>query len=269
MTSARRVPRKRLDELLVERGIFETRARAQAAIMAGIVLVAGRPALKAGQPCAMDCDLSLREPDHPYVSRGGVKLAGALHSLHLDVTGMICGDIGTSTGGFLDCLLRCGARHVYAVDTGNELAHRLRGDSRITYLSDTNARYLKPDSFENAIDLFTVDVSFISVTKIVPALLPSLAPHGRLLVLVKPQFEAGRGCVGRGGIVRDVEIIRSVLRTTCAFAKGQGLAIQGMCESSITGARGNREFFLLLGSESTPDDVLDPDERIDVVLAAS
>ncbi len=245
------IHRKRLDDVLVERGLAPTRARARALIMAGKVMVDERREDKAGHACPTNAVIGLIEPDHPYVSRGGVKLAGALDTFRCDVAGLVCADIGTSTGGFVDCLLQRGARRVYAVDTGNVIDSRLRTDERVIYLHDTNARYLAPDHFGREIDVITMDVSFISATKIIPALIPLLAPRGRMIILVKPQFEAGRPDVGKGGIVRDPSVLCRVLEDVARSAEQMGLLIEEICESPITGMDGNREFFLMIGKDST------------------
>lgn len=245
--SETRPPRRsRLDELLVERGLAPTRARARALIMAGKVLVDGQPGRKAGELCATASVIALREPDHPYVSRGGVKLAGALDVFAISPNGLICADIGSSTGGFVDCLLQRGAARVWAVDTGDVLDDRLRPDPRIRYLPDTNARYLTPATIPEPVDLITMDLSFISITKVIPAVAPLLATGGRILGLIKPQFEAGRGRVGKGGIVRDTATIRDVLGAVITFARNAALDVVGLVESQIRGAEGNREFFVLL-----------------------
>lgn len=238
--------RARLDELLVERGLAPTRARARALIMAGNVIVDGQPGRKAGELCATASVIALREPDHPYVSRGGVKLAGALDAFAISPEGLICADIGSSTGGFVDCLLQRGAARVWAVDTGDVLDDRLRHDPRLRYLPDTNARYLTQAVIPEPLDLIAMDLSFISITKVIPAVAPLLATGGRILGLIKPQFEAGRGRVGKGGIVRDEATIRDVLRAVITFTRGAGLDTGGLVESPIRGAGGNREFFVLL-----------------------
>ena len=262
-------PRERLDDLLVARGLAATRARARAIIMAGDVLIDGQPAAKPGQPCRPDCDLALRTPDHPYVGRGGVKLAGALDRFGTDVAGLVCGDIGSSTGGFVDCLLKRGASRVFAVDTGNVLDDRVRNDTRVVYLKNTNARYLKPEDIGCPLDLITVDVSFISVRKVIPVLTELLASGGNILVLVKPQFEMDRawrvrGSRDRKGIVREPETHRRVLTDVCRFVEESGLRIEGLVESPILGARGNREFFLLASRSETgarTTDIIDLIER--------
>lgn len=264
--SPTRSARLRLDELLVERGVVSTRARARALVMAGKVLVDGRPAVKAGHLCPRDCKLELRTPDHPYVSRGGVKLAGALDRFGIDVAGLVCADIGSSTGGFVDCLLQRGARRVFAVDTGNVLDQKIRSDSRVRYLANTNARYLREGQMAEPVQLLTIDLSFISVTKVIPVLIPLMADAGQLIVLVKPQFEAGRAEVGKGGVVRDVETTRRVLREICQCAHALRLSIRGLCESPIRGAEGNREFFLYLIHRPAHAMEIDPDAAIGSVL---
>lgn len=235
--------------------------------MAGKVLVDGRAAVKAGHPYSRDCKLELKTPDHPYVSRGGVKLAGALDRFGIDAAGLVCADIGSSTGGFVDCLLQRRARRVFSVDTGNVLDQKLRADGRVKYLADTNARYLREGQLEEPVQLLTMDLSFISVTKVIPVLIPFMADAGRLVVLVKPQFEAGRADVGKGGVVRDVETIRRVLIEVCRCAHALHLSIRGLCESPIRGAEGNREFFLCLLHRPVDAMEIDPVAAIDSVLA--
>ncbi|MEW6363965.1 MAG: TlyA family RNA methyltransferase [Acidobacteriota bacterium] len=263
--------RARLDDLVVARGLAATRARARAMIMAGDVSVDGQPAAKPGQLCRPDCDVALRTPDHPYVGRGGLKLAGALDRFGTEVAGLVCGDIGASTGGFVDCLLKRGASRVFAVDTGNVLDDRVRNDPRVVYLKNTNARYLKPEHVGCPLDLITVDVSFISVRKIIPALMGLLARDGKMLVLVKPQFEMDRawrvrGSRDRKGIVREPETHRRVLTEIFRFMEESGLRIEGLCDSPILGARGNREFFLLASRSGTATPLANLSDLIDRLL---
>jgi len=258
--------RRRLDEALVERGIAPTRARARALIMAGLVSVEGRAADKAGAVCPPGARIDLKRPDHPYVSRGGVKLAGALDHFQISVAYLVCADIGSSTGGFVDCLLQRGAARVYAVDTGRVLDDRLRRDSRVIYLPDTNARYLQVEQLPEPVQLMTIDVSFISVAKILSALAPLLATGGVILALIKPQFEAGRRDVGRGGIVRDLGVVRRVLIDTCRAFAERGLVVRGLIESPITGMEGNREFFVeARRGEDSPGEPIG-DEVVDGLL---
>jgi 23S rRNA (cytidine1920-2'-O)/16S rRNA (cytidine1409-2'-O)-methyltransferase len=239
------VPRSRLDRLLVARGLAPTRQKAQALILSGMVSVDGRRVDKAGAPVEEDADVAVAGPPHPYVSRGGVKLAAALDEFHLDPSGLVCLDVGASTGGFTDCLLQRGAAKVYAVDVGyGQLDAKLRGDPRVVLREKVNARSLSRDDVPEPVRLAAVDVSFISTRLVLPAVVPFLAPDGALIVLVKPQFEAGRGEVGKGGIVRSQEVRRRVVSEVAEFAAGLPLDLIGAIRSPIRGAHGNEEFLL-------------------------
>lgn len=240
----------RLDVLLVSRGLAPTRERARALILAGNVSVAGQPVTKAGTAVVDDADIRLRQPDHPWVSRGGLKLDHALRVFNLDVAGTVGLDVGASTGGFTDVLLARGAAKVVALDVGtNQLDWRLRTDPRVVCIEGVNARYLTPDQLPHdtrQFDIITIDASFISLTYLLPVLPALLAPDGRAVVLVKPQFEAGRGEVGAGGIVRDPAIHERVVKNIETAAVQVGLRPLAVAESPITGAEGNREFLMLL-----------------------
>ena len=242
--------RLRLDQLLLSRGLVASRERARALILAGEVLVGGQPVTKAGALCEADADVVLKQPDHPWVGRGGLKLAHALDVFALDVTGALALDIGASTGGFTDVLLSRGARHVVAVDVGRgQLDWRLRTDPRVTCLEGVNARHLTGSDLPTEARLFDViaiDVSFISLAHILPRLPPLLQPAGAVIALVKPQFEAGRGEVGKGGIVRDPAIHTRVIEDVAGVAARVGLVRVAVEPSPITGAEGNREFLMLL-----------------------
>ena len=236
--------KERLDKLLVARGLAATRARAQALIMAGEVLVDGERADKAGTKVATDATVEVIEP-LPYVSRGGYKLAGALDAFTIDVAGRVCADVGACTGGFTDVLLQRGAAHVYAIDVGyGQLAWKLRQDERVTVMERTNARYL--ESLPEPVSFVAVDVSFISLTLILPAVQRWLVPAADVVALVKPQFEAGREQVGKGGIVRDPAVHRQVLEDIVQWAAAQGLNPAGLTRSPIEGTEGNVEFLLWL-----------------------
>lgn len=238
----------RLDRLLVERGLAASRQRAAALILAGRVTVEGRRAEKAAQQVAPDARLEVLEEDEGYVSRGGLKLAGALDGFSLTVAGLVAMDVGASTGGFTDCLLRRGARRVYAVDVGyGQLAWRLRQDARVVVLERTNVRNLEREQIPEPVDLATIDTSFISLTKVIPRVLEFLSENGRLLALIKPQFEVGRGLVGKGGVVRQPELHQRVVSELERFCRDQGLAVEGVVESPLFGPKGNREFFILAG----------------------
>jgi 23S rRNA (cytidine1920-2'-O)/16S rRNA (cytidine1409-2'-O)-methyltransferase len=235
----------RLDLLLVQRGLAPTREKAQAMILAGLVEVDGRRADKAGTAVTADAAVTVSGPAHPYVSRGGVKLAAALDSFGIDPAGLVCLDVGASTGGFTDCLLQRGAARVYAIDVGyGQLDARLRNDPRVVLREKVNARFLSRGHVPEAAGLAVMDLSFISARLVLAPVLALLAPGARLVVLVKPQFEAGRGEVGKGGIVRSDETRLRVLAEVEEFGRSLGLAVIGTIPSPIAGARGNREFLL-------------------------
>jgi 23S rRNA (cytidine1920-2'-O)/16S rRNA (cytidine1409-2'-O)-methyltransferase len=244
----------RLDQLLVERGLFATREKAKRAVMAGQVGVNGVRVDKPGSPIREDARLELSGLADPYVSRAGGKLAAALEHFTIDPAGWRCLDVGASTGGFTDCLLQRGAAHVTALDVGYGLLDlKVRNDPRVVVRERENARYLAADAFDRRFDLVVVDVSFISLTKVVPALLPHLAPGGLLLPLVKPQFEVGRSGVGKGGLVRDESLRRSTIDERARELAALGLELQGVYDSPVTGAEGNREAFALLRAPLAPD----------------
>jgi 23S rRNA (cytidine1920-2'-O)/16S rRNA (cytidine1409-2'-O)-methyltransferase len=239
--------RERLDLLMVERGQARSRERAQALVLAGRVRVDGRPAGKPGMTVAADAAIEVTQPDHPFVGRGGVKLEGAFTRLGLDPSGRTAIDVGASTGGFTDCLLRRGARRVLALDVGSgQLDWSLRNDPRVTVLEGINARYLKPGDLPETPDLAVVDVSFISLRLVLPAIAPLVAPGADVVALVKPQFEVGRDEVGPGGIVRDAALHRAAVLRVAREAASIGYQVVGGCPSPIAGAEGNREFFLHL-----------------------
>lgn len=241
----------RLDLALVERGLAPTRERARALILAGKVTVDGRPVTKAGAPVSPASAVALTLPDHPWVGRGGIKLAHAFDVFGLSIDGRDALDIGASTGGFTDVLLARGARRVVALDVGTgQLDWKLRSDPRVVCLEQVNARHLTPDQLPadcRRFALVTIDVSFISIALILPAVPPLLEPDGRVVALVKPQFEAGRDEVGPGGIVRDPAVHERVLQAVTDAALRVGLERLALEPSPITGAEGNREFLMLLG----------------------
>jgi len=237
--------RSRLDVLLVERGLAESRQRAVALILAGKVQVDGYQASKAGQRIAVDAKVELLDQDETYVSRGGFKLASALDSFSVEVAHLVVMDVGASTGGFTDCLLQRGAGKVYAIDVGyGQLAWKVRQDQRVVILERCNVRYLTSEQVSERVDLAVIDTSFISLTKVIPKVLEFVKGGGQLLALIKPQFEVGRGQVGKGGVVRDLELHRQVVRKIEQFCQGQGLEVRGVKESSLLGPKGNREFFI-------------------------
>jgi 23S rRNA (cytidine1920-2'-O)/16S rRNA (cytidine1409-2'-O)-methyltransferase len=238
------VAKRRIDSLLVEKGLVESRAKAQALIMAGEVKVEGKAAIKPGTLVAEEAEITLLKPP-PFVSRGGIKLEFALDQFRLDVSSKVAADIGASTGGFTDCLLQRGASRIYALDVGyGQLDYRLRKDKRVVVMERVNARY--PISLPEKVDLATIDLSFISVDKVLPSVARLLKDDGYLLVLLKPQFEAKRSEVGKGGIVRQPIIHARVIGRFIAWAVGQGFRVGGLVASPILGAEGNREFFVLL-----------------------
>jgi 23S rRNA (cytidine1920-2'-O)/16S rRNA (cytidine1409-2'-O)-methyltransferase len=240
--------RARLDMLLVERGLAPSRERAQRLIMAGDVLVDERPVTKPGTRVPATAALRLRAAPSPYVSRGGEKLAGVLDAFALDVRGRTALDVGASTGGFTDCLLRRGARRVMTVDVGyGQLAWSLRQDERVTVLERMNARALEPVLLPEPPDLVTVDVSFISLAIVLPAVARVAVPGADVLALVKPQFEVGRGEVGRGGVVRDPGARARAVAAVRDAAQAAGFTVRGEAESVLPGPKGNREVFLWLG----------------------
>ena len=244
-------PRQRLDLLLVERQLATSRERARALIMAGQVRVNGTPVTKAGTNVPGDAEITLAGPDHPYVSRGGLKLAHALDTFAIDVRDRAALDIGASTGGFTDVLLQRGARQVVALDVGHgQLDWRLRTDPRVVILEHVNARYLEPSDLPGRVDVVTIDVSFISLRHILPVVPATLAAVADVVALVKPQFEAGRDDVGDGGLVLDPVIHARVVDEVKGAARAVGLNPVAMTPSPITGATGNQEFLLHLRSAS-------------------
>lgn len=237
----------RLDQMLVERELFASREKAKRAIMAGVVEVDGQRVDKAGTAVAADVEITVRGGREPFASRAGRKLAHALDHFQLDPAARVCMDVGASTGGFTDCLLQRGARRVYAVDVGfGQLEYRLRIDPRVVVMERVNARHLAADAVPEPCGAITIDVSFISLTKVVPALLPHLAADGWLLPMIKPQFEAGRASVGKGGIVRDPVVRRRVVADCVAAFESMGLTCHGVFESPVAGVGGNRESFAWL-----------------------
>ena len=241
--------RQRIDKLLVERGLAPSRTRAQAMVMAGLVLVGEQRVEKPSEAFPEDAEIRVKgagDPAARFVGRGGLKLEAALQAFGVNPSGLLCLDIGASTGGFTDCLLQHGARRVVAIDVGhNQLDWRIRNDPRVETREGVNARYLKPEDFSEKFDLTVMDVSFISVTKILPVILPLLTEEGRLITLIKPQFEVGKGEVGKGGIVSDPLKHRRVVEEVNRAASEVGLNARGLTESPIRGADGNLEFLAL------------------------
>ena len=239
--------RQRLDLLLVERRVAPSRQRARSMIMAGKILVNNQPVDKAGYLVSATDSIVLKEKDIPYVSRGGLKLEGALQSLELNPEGCICLDVGASTGGFTDCLLQHGAVRVYAVDVGyGQLAWKLRQDPRVVVIERTNIRHMSTEVIPETVDLVTIDVSFISLKIVVPAVTDFAGRDARILALIKPQFEVGKGQVGKGGVVRDAKAHKGVIDHLSAFFEASGFSCSRVLPSPILGPKGNREFFILL-----------------------
>ncbi|MCS7080602.1 MAG: TlyA family RNA methyltransferase [Chloracidobacterium sp.] len=259
--------KRRLDSYLVEAGLAESRQKAQALILAGQVLVNDRPANKPSQPVPPEAVVRLRGETLRYVGRGGVKLEAALQTFAVDVRDAVCLDVGASTGGFTDCLLQHGARRVYAVDVGhNQLAWKLRCDPRVIVHERVNARHLTPEMFPEQFAVATVDVSFISLELILPALHPLLLPEAALILLVKPQFEVGRNEVGKGGIVRDPQLQAKAVARIIIAARRNNFHPLRLTASPILGAAGNREFLLLAqparpasATDALPADALSAD----------
>ena len=243
--SKRSISRIRLDRLVVERGLVSSRERARALILSGSVLVNDTVADKAGSLVASDCRLRIRGEDNPYVSRGGLKLKGALDFFNVDVKNLVVLDVGASTGGFTDCLLQEGASRVYALDVGyGQIDWKLRTDDRVVLFERTNIRHFDPALLSDDIDMVVVDVSFISLKLVLPVLHSFLGSGTGLLALVKPQFEAGKSDVGKGGVVRSEEVRDRVVRDVVRFAGETGFQVTGTCDSPLIGPAGNREYFL-------------------------
>jgi len=240
------VAKVRIDQLLVTRALAPSRARAQAVVLAGEVFVGGARVDKAGTLVDPEAAVEVRAPDHPYVSRGGVKLGGALDAFALDVAGLRCIDLGASTGGFTDCLLQRGAACVVAVDVGyGQLAHKLRIDPRVVVMERTNARTLDAGAVGGAADLTVVDASFIGVSKLLPAVVRCTRPGGHLVALVKPQFEVGREQASRGkGVVRDEAVRADAIDAVTRDIADAGFDVVGRCDSVLSGPKGNREAFV-------------------------
>jgi 23S rRNA (cytidine1920-2'-O)/16S rRNA (cytidine1409-2'-O)-methyltransferase len=237
--------KERLDKILVERGIVQSRERARALILAGKIAVEGRTLDKPGTQIEREAQVQLRGGDQPYVSRGGIKLEGALSTFEIDPKGMVVMDVGASTGGFTDCVLQREAKKVYAVDVGyGQLAWKLRKDPRVVNLERRNIRYLKTEEIEEKIDLILIDTSFISIEKFLSHLLHFLKKGGMIVGLIKPQFEVGKGEVGKGGVVREEALHQKVIERISKFGQSLGLSVLGVVDSPLLGPKGNKEFFI-------------------------
>ena len=245
--------KQRLDKMMLERGLAHSIEKAKALIMAGQVVVGDHTVDKAGQLVATNADIRLKGENLPYVSRGGLKLRKALDEFGVDVTGLVAVDVGSSTGGFTDCLLQAGAVRVFAIDVGyGQLAWKLQQDQRVVSMERTNIRSVTPDQLDDVPALAVIDASFIALAKVLPATVGLLQPGGRIIALIKPQFEVGKGEVGKGGIVRDPAAHEKVIEDVSQTASDLGLTVAGLCESPITGADGNREFLILLQKPDNP-----------------
>ena len=248
--------KERLDVLLVSKGFFDSREKAKRAIMAGLVFIGQERYDKAGTMVPEDADIHVKGDTCPYVSRGGLKLEKSIKTWDLDLEGAVCMDIGSSTGGFTDCMLQNGASKVYALDVGtNQLAYSLRVDPRVVVMEKTNIRDLDTDSFEK-LDFISIDVSFISLSLVLPVASRLLKEGGQMVALVKPQFEAGREKVGKGGIVRDKSVHREVVENVVKYAENADLRPCGLSYSPITGAKGNIEYLLYMKKTSDEDVLL-------------
>jgi 23S rRNA (cytidine1920-2'-O)/16S rRNA (cytidine1409-2'-O)-methyltransferase len=250
--------KKRLDILIHEKSLAKSRQEARSMIMAGAVLVDNIPVDKPGAMVDPASTIICKQPESPYVSRGGLKLEHAIKTIPLDINGNVCLDVGASTGGFTDCLLRFGAKSVYAVDVGyGQLDWKLRQDPRVVVIERTNIRYISSGLLPEPFDLITIDVSFISLRIVVPAALPFLKKDGKILALIKPQFEVGKGFVGKGGVVKEAILHQKVIDDLSAFFSQSGLACNQVVPSPILGPKGNREFMIYLSVDGGSNDPAD------------
>lgn len=248
--------KERLDIILVDRGLFPTREKARSAIMAGVVLVNNEKSDKPGTKYSTDVQINIKENVNPYVSRGGLKLHKAIKAFNIDLNGKSAVDIGASTGGFTDCMLKNGAVKVFAIDVGyGQLAWELRNDPRVTCMERTNIRYVKPEDLGMLVDFATIDVSFISLKKVLPVARELTSESGEVVCLIKPQFEAGREKVGKHGVVREPEVHREVIDNIVDFSMGQGFTVKALDYSPIKGPEGNIEYLLYLGKVGERHDI--------------
>ena len=244
--------KERIDKLLVEKGLVESREKAKALIMAGQIIVDDKRVDKAGEMVPVDGNIRIRGELMPYVSRGGLKLEEAIRHFNIDVAGRTAIDVGASTGGFTDCLLQNGAAKVYAIDVGyGQMALKVKDDPRVVSIERTNIRNIPEGKIPEKADIAVTDVSFISLTKVLPHILALLKGHGEIVALIKPQFEVGKGEVGKGGIVKDEKKIESVIESIKTFCIDLGLSVEGVTPSPIRGAKGNREFLIYLKTART------------------
>lgn len=239
--------KERIDRLLLEKGLTASREKAKALVMAGQVVVDDKRIDKAGEMVSIDSNIRIKGEVMPYVSRGGLKLERALDHFTIDVKGKVAVDVGASTGGFTDCLLQRGIKKVYSIDVGyGQMALKVKDDPRVISIERMNIREIKPDTIPEKVGLIVVDVSFISLTKVLPHLIPLMKDTSEIIALIKPQFEVGKGEVGKGGIVKDESKIEKAIEDISNFAKGSNLEVVGVVESPILGAKGNREFLTYL-----------------------
>lgn len=242
--------KERLDVLLVNKGLFESREKARSSIMAGVVFVAGNKEDKPGLKVDIESEIMIKENVHPYVSRGGLKLEKAIKVFNIDLKGKTAMDIGASTGGFTDCMLKNGAAKVFAVDVGyGQLAWQLRNDERVVCMERTNIRYVVREQIGALVDFASVDVSFISLKKVIPVAIKLMTDEGELMCLIKPQFEAGRDKVGKHGVVRDPKVHEDVIKDIIAFVLETGLKVKGLDFSPIKGPEGNIEYLIYLSKK--------------------
>ena len=267
---AEKVEKERLDVLLVEKGLANSRELAKAYIMAGNVYVDGQKEDKAGTKVAVNADIEVKGSQMKYVSRGGYKLEKAINECGVQLEGKICLDIGASTGGFTDCMLQNGASKVYAIDVGyGQFAWKLRQDERVVCLEKTNVRYVTHEQVPDEGDFASIDVSFISLTKVLPAVLGVLGPNGQLVCLIKPQFEAGREKVGKKGVVRDINVHREVIEMIVNYVRAQNLGILALDFSPIKGPEGNIEYLIYLDKSQTGMNEEEVTARLEEVVAES
>lgn len=259
--------KERLDVLLVDKGLFDSREKCKSAIMAGVVWINGIREDKPGTKIPVDCQIEIRENINPFVSRGGLKLAKAVSEFYIILENKVCLDIGASTGGFTDCMLKNGASKVVAIDVGyGQLAWELRNDSRVICMERTNVRYVKPDDIGFLSDFASIDVSFISLTKVMPAVLELLNNEAELVCLIKPQFEAGREKVGKHGVVRDSGVHKEVIQNIINFVLAQNLFIKELSYSPIKGPEGNIEYLLYVSKQDKGNSCNEVNELIDRVV---
>jgi len=267
---AEKVEKERLDVLLVQLGLANSRELAKAYIMAGNVYVDGQKEDKAGTKVAVNADIEVKGSQMKYVSRGGYKLEKAINEFGVQLEGKICLDIGASTGGFTDCMLQNGASKVYAIDVGyGQFAWKLRNDERVVCLEKTNVRYVTHEQVPDEGDFASIDVSFISLTKVLPAVLGVLGPNGQLVCLIKPQFEAGREKVGKKGVVRDINVHREVIEMIVNYVRAQNLGILALDFSPIKGPEGNIEYLIYLDKSQTGMTEEEVAKRLEEVVAQS